>query len=731
MDKKYKHIIVLFLIVTCFVAFGRIVGNDFVNFDDDSFITENKYIKAGFNAESIKWALTASSPDFWHPLTWLSIMLDWNLFGANPSGHHLVSLLWHIGSVILLFLFFKKTTGTLLSSVFVAALFALHPLRVESVAWAAERKDVLSVFFVLAALYAYAFYIEKRQISKYIICIVLFALSLMAKPTFVTLPFVLMLLDYWPLARWQKASTPQSVSALVDKDACMCDKKLKAEYPENKKIAQPAQIDRKLIHNLLWEKLPFIFLSASITIMVAWQTKAEGLLMSFQQFPFFKRVINAIISYVAYLGKTFWPVDLAVFYPYEYTFSLWSVLVSFFILIGITIFVIYAFKKTPFLFVGWFWFLGTLIPVIGLVQAGSQSMADRYTYLPSIGIAIMLVWGIPFLFPRTDKRKNILFPAGIAILLIMAVLTWQQCGYWKNGIELYSHALRITKNNVLAHNNRGVTYDKLGQYQLAIQDYNAVIRLKPDYVEAYNSRGCAYSALGQYQLAIQDYNVAIRMKPDYAEAYNNRGVVYDKLGQHQLAMNDYDSAIRLKPDYADAYNNRGVVYSKLSQYQLAIKDYNTAIRLKPECAEAYYYRGCAYSGLGQHPHAMNDYNAAIRLKPGYAEVYNVRGVVYSGLGQYQLAIQDYNAAIRLKPDYAIVYLKRGGAYDNLRQEQRAIQDYSEAIRLKPDYADAYNNRGIDYLSQGNKKLGCSDAQKACALGNCKLLKMAKGKGDCL
>ncbi len=666
MKNKYTYLIVIFLIAASFFAFGRIVGNEFVNFDDYAYITENNYIQSGINLESIKWAFSDVFLANWHPLTLLSHALDWSLFGANAAGHHLINLLLHIGSVLLLFLFLNRMTKNLWSSAFVAALFALHPLRVESVAWAAERKDVLSMFFGMASIYAYAYYLESSKLSRYFLCLILFALSLMSKPMLVTLPFVLLLLDYWPLGRWQKV------------------------------LSAPTERHYKIAGRLLWEKAPFVFLTIASSIATFWAQNKGNTVASMEHLRFSVRIANAIISYVSYLRKTFWPVDLSVFYPYEFTFSLWSVLVSFFILIGITIFVIYAFKKTPFLFVGWFWFLGTLIPVIGLVQVGRQAMADRYTYLPSIGIAIMLAWGIPLLVPRADMRKKILFPVCIAVLLILAVLTWQQCGYWKNGIELFSHALRITKNNVLAHNNRGTTYDKLGQHQLAIQDYNAVIRLKPDYAEAYYNRGGANSALGQYQLAIQDYNAAIRMKPDYAGAYNNRGVVYDKLGQHQLAMNDY----------------------------------NTAIRLKPECAEAYYNRGGAYSRLGQQPLAMNDYNAAIRLNPYYAEAYNVRGVAYAGLGQYQIALNDYNEAIRIKPDYAMAYSNRGGAYDNLRQEQRAIQDYSEAIRLKPDYADAYNNRGIDFLSQGNKKLGCSDAQKACALGNCKLLEMAKGKGDC-
>jgi tetratricopeptide (TPR) repeat protein len=347
-----------------------------------------------------------------------------------------------------------------------------------------------------------------------------------------------------------------------------------------------------------------------------------------QKLPFAERVVNAIISYVSYLGKIFWPVDLAVFYPHEYSFPLWQILASCFILIGITIVVIYAIKKLPFLFVGWFWYLGTLIPVIGLVKIGAQAMADRYTYLPSIGIAIILVWGIPLLFQREDMRKRILFPAGIAYLAILAVLTWQQCGYWKNSIELFNHTLHITKDNDLAHINLGLALFAEGKSEEAIDHYNKAIRLKRYSANAYNNRGIIYGELGQYKRAIEDFNEAIHLKPDFANSYNNRGVTYYNLGRHQRAFEDYNEAIRLKPDLVQAYNNRGFFYAKLGQYQLAIADCN------------------------------------------------------------------------------------------------------QAISLKPDYAEAYNNRGLTYILQGNNKLGCSDAHKACAMGVCKALEGAKGKGLC-
>ena len=594
MNKKYFYIVVISLIVVSFIAYGRILGNGFINFDDIQYITENNHIKSGINPESIKWAFSSVELFYWHPLTWLSHMLDWSLFKEHAGGHHLINLLLHIGSVLLLFLFLNRTTNNLWLSAFAAALFALHPLRVESVAWAAERKDVLSMFFGLASIYVYARYAENSKTSQYILSLLLFAFSLMAKPMMVTLPFVLLLLDYWPLYRWQKALTSVKVSiSVTERTEKKKTKNSQADSIKDKKISTPLTSRFQIIRYLLLEKVPFIFLTIGSSILTIWGQNKFGVVVSMEDLTFSARIQNAIISYVSYLGKIFWPVDLAVFYPYESHFPLWQILACCFILMGITIVVIYAIKKLPFLFVGWFWYLGTLIPVIGLIQVATQAMADRFTYMPSIGIVIMLAWGIPHLFPRKDIRKNILFPSAIAVLSILAVLTWRQCGYWKSSIELFNHCLYVTKDNFQAH----------------------------------SMFGDALFAEGKNEEAIFHYNKAFRLTTDY-RLYTNRA------------------------------------------------------------------------------HA------------------------YAELGQYQRAIEDYNEAIRLKPDVASAYYGRGNAYSNISQYQRAIEDYNEAIHLEPYVAETYNNRGVTYLIQGNKKLGCRDAEKACELGNCKLLEMVKGKGDC-
>jgi tetratricopeptide (TPR) repeat protein len=583
MDKKYKYLIVVLLIVSSLFAFGRIAGNDFINFDDPRYITENPHVKSGINLQTIKWAFSTPYAGNWHPLTLLSHTLDWSLFGANAFGHHLINLLLHIGSALFLFFLLTKMTKNLWTSAFVAAFVALHPLRVESVAWAAERKDVLSMFFGMASIYAYVFYTDKSKFSYYFLCLILFALSLMSKPMLVTLPFILLLLDYWPLGRWQKT------------------------------LSAPTEIRYKIVGRLAWEKAPFFLLTIASSIATIWAQNQFGAFTLMEHLSFPIRVTNAFISYVSYLVNIFWPVDLAVFYPYKFSMPLWELLISALIITVITAFVFYYIKKLPFLFVGWLWYLGTLIPVIGLVQVGFQAMADRYTYLPSIGIAIMLAWGMPLLFQRLEIRKKILFSVALAVLCMLAVLTWMQCGYWNNSMTLFAHTLQVTKDNYLAHYNLGCSLFDEGKIEEAIDNYNKAINIKPDYIGAYNNRAVAYHKLGHYQRAIEDYNQTIRLKPDNDLAYYNIGLSYIGLGQYQLAINNFNEAIRLNPNYARAYNNRGISYNELGQYQLAIDDFNKAISIIPYYVKAYNKRGNAYLSQGNKKLGCNDAQKACEL----------------------------------------------------------------------------------------------------------------------
>jgi Tfp pilus assembly protein PilF len=553
MKIKYTYVIFVFLIVTSCAAFGRIATNDFINFDDNVYVTENSYVQSGISLEGIRWAFSSKYFNLWLPFTWLSLMLDYQLYGLNAGGYHVTNLILHILSTLLLFWLFGRMTGAVWKSAFVAALFALHPLHVESVAWVSERKDVLSAFFWMLTLCLYVFYTEKQDVKRYLLVLFSFILALLSKPMVVTLPIIMILLDYWPLGRF----------------------------------------DSKKENLFLWqlkEKLPFFVLSAVIVFVTLYNPDNSSSKIA----PLGFRLANAPVAFMTYLTKTFWPHDMAVFYPFQIQIPIWQAFGAFFLILIITAFVIIIAKRLPYLFVGWSWFAITIIPVIGIIQISAYSMADRYHYLPSIGISIILSWGISSLIKNEDKRGKILFPASIACLSIMSVLSWQQCGYWKNDFELFSHALQVTNNNYMAHAHVGHALFKKGKIEKAIYHYNKAIGIRPSYEDAYSLRGIAYDKIGQYQQAINDFNEVITLNPDYIKAYDNKAVIYDKLGQYQKVIENLNETIRIKPDDPVAYYNRGFAYTKLGKYQSAINDFNKAIDQKLDYANAFNNRGMIY-----------------------------------------------------------------------------------------------------------------------------------------
>jgi tetratricopeptide (TPR) repeat protein len=688
MDKKYKYLTVVLLIVFSLIAFSRILGNNFINLDDTAYITGNNHIKSGISAESIKWAFTATFSSNWQPLTWLSHILDWSLFGANASGHHLINLLLHIGSVLFLFFFLEKTTKSLWPSAFVAALFALHPLRVESVAWASERKDVLSMFFGMATLYVYALYVEEQKLARYFLCLILFVLGLMAKPMLVTLPFLLMLLDYWPLGRWQKVFAPVNLPAAVNgRLEKKKTRQRKADSAKEQKISTLLASRSPIICSLLWEKAPFIFLATVSSIVTIWAQSKGGAVASMGQLPFPARVLNAIMSYISYIYKIFWPVDLAVFYPYEDPFLQLPAASSLLILIAITIIVIYTIKKLPFLFVGWFWYLGTLVPVIGLMQVGRQAMADRYTYLPSIGIGIMLVWGIVYLLPKEKLRKIILIPASIIILSVLTFLTWQQSGYWKNSIELFNHTLQVTKNNDLAHYNLADALNKQGKVEEAIVHYREAITINPYHDSAHCNLGVTLAAEGKTEEAITHYLAAIKINPLQYAAHSNLGIALAAEGKTEEAIAHYLTAIKINPDYADAHYNLANLLLKQGKIDQAIGHYLEAVKINPDHDNAHYNLADVLVKQGKIDQAVEHFREAVRINPSFASLNNL-GVNLERQFKHDEAIHYYRRAVLIEPQNPGVHFNLGVALGNKGALKEAIEHFQKAVHLKPDYEEA-------------------------------------------
>jgi tetratricopeptide (TPR) repeat protein len=532
---KYPYYLIIILLITAsFITFGRISGNEFILIADLPYTIENSHIRSGINWEAIKWAITdTETAAYWHPVTWLSHMLDWTLFGTNPSGHHIVSLTIHIITVIFVFLFFNKTTKDIWPSAFVAFFLALHPLRVESIAYLAERCGILCMMFGAMSLYAYAMYAEKLKTYWYLLCLILFSLSLMSKAYTVTFPFVMILLDYWPLKRWQEVMNKS-----------------------NNRFYS--------VRWLIYEKIPFILLTIAFSAIAVRAQIQDGFWVPFQKFPIIERIANAAVSYIDYLKKIFWPHDLAIIYPYSQSLPFGKVLICGFVLVIITIGVTHYRKKASFLFVGWFWFLGTLVPVIWVPPVLGR-MADRYTYLPSVGIAIMLAWG-GLLFSSKTMCKKIFFPMGLVLMSVLSFLSWQQSGYWKNNYTLFNHAFQVMKKEPGSSNYRGFSlleeekiehdiiyytnesnilkdhYKKLINYPISIEYYNETIITIRAIMEAYFRRGISYALIGKYEKAFEDWNNAINIKEYYAKAYNKRAVYYINHGDREHGCMDLRTA---------------------------------------------------------------------------------------------------------------------------------------------------------------------------------------------
>ncbi len=573
---------------------------DFVNYDDADYVRENLRIRSGWTLDAFRWAFSTGHAGNWHPLTWLSHMTDCQLFGLNPGAHHLVNVLLHAVTAALLFGLLKRMTWSLWRSAFVAALFALHPLHVESVAWVAERKDVLSALFGILTLWSYVRYIEQMTLHRHFLCLLFFSLGLMAKPMLVTLPFVLLLLDFWPLGRMDTAVSGGMSEA-------------------RKKGSPTATLPRRNLQSLIREKIPFFLLAAASSIVTYVIQQRGGAVETIAHLAVSFRLANALLSYVTYLSMMLWPVNLAVFYPYPSVFIIWRVAAAAVFLLGISILAVRTRARYPYLPVGWFWYIGTLVPVIGIIQVGEQSMADRYTYLPSIGMFIIFAWSIPDLLGRSQARSiPLAVAAGVAILLCM-ITTWGQVRFWRNSITLFEHALAVTANNYTAHNALGLTLAQQGNQREAITHYQDALRIKPNDATVHYNLGLALASQGKYKDAIEHYFEALALKPNHAQARTNLGVVLYDQGRVAEAIAQYTEALRLRPDLVEAHYNLGLARASQGAYKEAIRHYSEALRLRPDSPNTHNNLGAALYSDGRIEEAIVQYRDALRLKPDHAE----------------------------------------------------------------------------------------------------------------
>ncbi|HUT31011.1 MAG TPA: tetratricopeptide repeat protein [Sedimentisphaerales bacterium] len=680
--RMYKHqtIVICVLLAVCtVVVYWRVLSSDFVNFDDQMYVTENSHVQSGLTAENLVWAFTSYDVAYWHPLTWLSHILDCELFGLKAGGHHLTSLILHIANSLLVFWVLRRMTGAMWRSAFVAALFALHPFNVDSAAWIAERKNVLSTFFWLLTMWAYVSYARRGGVGRYLLTVGLYALGLMAKPMLVTLPFVMLLLDYWPLKRYQSAMGGGENGAA-----------------ETEAAGRPFQRAARL----LAEKIPLFALSALSVFSFCWAVERPSAAVSAEMVPVKLRIANALVSYVDYMAKMIWPRGLAVYYPYPTQVPSWQVVTSLLLLGCVSALVLLALRGKPYLAVGWFWYLGTLVPVIGLYQAGLwPAIADRWAYVPLIGLFIMIAWGGGDVAKRLRLPK--LAPALLACAWLSALMaaTWFQVGYWRNGATLFEHALDVTSGNYIAHYNLGNIMLRQDRTAEAIEHYKKAAAFHPKYVDAYYNLGIALSAAGRYPEAIKEYRTVLRLRADHKKVFSRMGDALARNGQIDEAIVYYNKSLEQNEKDAEVLNNLALALVKKGQTDEAVKYYTAALEVNPDSVEVLNNLGNALVKQGRFDQATTHYEKALRLQPGFAETsYNLANALRQA-GRFDESAEYYREALRLNPDNTDAHYGLGLALAELNEYDEAATHLRKAIQLDPNFAQAHYSLGLIFFHQ--------------------------------
>jgi len=646
----------LLLVMAVSLVFGQTLRHGFVNYDDDQYFYANPHVLAGLTWSGVAWAFQTSYASNWHPLTWLSLMLDAQVFGHGAAGPHLTNMILHATNAVLLFLLLRRMTGTRWRSAAVAAVFAIHPLHVESVAWVSERKDVLSGFFFMLTLLMYVRHVEKIPTQKnrmcYGVALLFFALGLMSKPMLVTVPFVLLLLDWWPLGR-----------------VTGCRLKVDGSLVP---YLQPST--SKL---LIFEKWPFFLLSAGSCVAAVWAQRE--VLQS--GMPLADRLANASVSCVTYLLQMVLPMNLAAFYPYPASLPGWQVVGADALLTAITVLVFSVAWKFPYLPVGWLWYLGMLVPVIGLVQVGGQSHADRYTYLPQIGILLILAWGVPDLTISWRQQRRLMFAAAAGMMAVWMVCAWKQTAYWSDGESLWRHALACTSGNYTAHNNLGYVLASQGRTAEAVGHYQQALAIYPEYAEADINLGRIFLNEERLDEAKEYFQRAIKIKPGAAEAHSDLGILLAEEGKPAEAFSHYQEAIKLNPDFAEAYNNLAILLASQGLFTESEKNYHIALELKPDYADAQDNFGILLARQGRLSEAMKHFQKALAIRGISAETEDNLGRLLVSLDQASEAVLHFQKALDLKPDYAEAHYNLGGTLASQDRFTEAKEHFRKSIEL--------------------------------------------------
>jgi tetratricopeptide (TPR) repeat protein len=638
------------LVLAVFAAFGGLLSSGFTAYDDAGYVTENPMVQKGLSRESLGWAFTSTEKANWHPVTWLSHMLDVRLFGLEAGKHHLTSVLLHAANAILVFLLLFRMTGALRRSALVAALFALHPQHVESVAWIAERKDVLSTLFGLLALGAWLAYVKSKKATPYALMLAFYALGLMSKPMLVTLPFVLLLLDFWPLRR----------------------------------LDFPPRWRSGALKELLLEKAPLFVMSAASCVITVIAQGGGGAVMPLDRLSLGERVANAALAYLAYLVKTFWPTGLAVLYPHPLT-SLVNApaVLAILALTGVTILALWLARRAPYIAVGWLWYLGTLVPVIGLVQVGVQARADRYTYIPLLGIFIAIAWGLGELSRRGRNIRRALAVLAVACLAALFAATRIQAGCWKDNNTLFEHALSVTTDNDLAHYMIGHSQLEQGRTEEAMAHLTETLRINPGFGRAHNQLGIALGQQGRMEEALAHFREALRIEPMSAETMTNLGLALVKLRRFPEALGYFEKSVREDPDSADAQNNLGTALAGAGRPKEAVEHFLQALKIAPDSPQTLNNLGRAYIEMGRPTDAIACFRKAVALRPDYAEAHHNLGAALAETGLTDEAIRHFRKALESKPDSVMTLTSLGLSLLKLNRLPEAQECFQQALQIAP------------------------------------------------
>ena len=673
----------VFLVLAVLAVFGQTARFGFVNYDDQTYVYQNPVVQEGLTWKGALWALTYGKIGHWHPLTWLTHEADCQVYGLWAGGAHLTNVGLHAATAVLLFLVLRAMTGALWRSAFVAAVFAVHPLRAESVAWISERKDVLGGMFFMLTLWAYVGYARQPSRSRYAVVALLFALGLLSKNMLVTLPFVLLLLDWWPLKRMQNAE------CRMQNTECRMQN---ADGAERRDRSVP-------FWSLVREKIPLFLLSAGSCVATA--LAPEKVAVS-ERLPFMERAGNALVSCIIYLRQMVFPAGLAIPYPFpEGGTPAWQACLAFAALAGVTTYVFVRRQKRPYLPFGWLWYLGMLVPMIGMVQISYYAHADRYTYLPGIGIAVAMTWAVADWSGGWKYRRAVLGGLMMAVIGVLAVWGHIQTSYWRDNQSLWTRVLDCTTRNYIAHDCLGLDFYEKGEMEEAIEQYRKVLEIKPNYAEAWCDLGVALFEHKEKEQAVECYRRAIEIKPRYAEAWGSLGVALFDKGAKEQAVECYHRALEIDPHYAEGWGNLGAALFDKGDKEQAIADYRKALEIDPRYVKADYNWGNALATEGQFDEAIAHFRKALAAKPDYANALYGLGAALCAKEQWDEGIAQYRKALETKPDFGEARYSLGKALLRKGDFDQAMDCFQKAGATSPDPLTRWLNLGSELLQKGD------------------------------